>query len=98
MTKSELINVVARKVNGMPRADVETAVNTIFKAMAGSLLEEERIEIRGFGSFVVRHRKARDGHNPKTRDAVSIPSRRVPFFAVGKELRERVNAGRGKQR
>lgn len=96
MTKSELIDTVAHKVERLTRADVETAVNTIFKAMAQSLLEEERIEIRGFGSFVVRHRKARDGRNPKTGDSVSIPERRTPFFTVGKELRERVNSGRSR--
>ncbi|MBM4321662.1 MAG: integration host factor subunit beta [Deltaproteobacteria bacterium] len=96
MTKSELIDTVAHKVERLTRADVETAVNTIFKSMAQSLLQEERIEIRGFGSFVVRHRKARDGRNPKTGDSVAIPERRTPFFTVGKELRERVNSGRSK--
>jgi len=91
VTKSELIDVVARKMEHLTRADVEGAVNTIFKSMAQSLLDEDRIEIRGFGSFVVRRRKARDGRNPKTGEAVAIPERLTPFFTVGKELRERVN-------
>lgn len=94
MTKSELIDAVSRSAERFTRSDVETAVNAIFRSMTDSLRDEERIEIRGFGSFVVRHRKAREGRNPKTGQAVSIPERKAPFFTVGKELRERVNGGR----
>jgi len=91
VTKSELIDRVTRRVEGHSRARVEGAVNAIFAAMTESLLSDERIEIRGFGSFVVRQRRPRMGRNPKTGAAVAIPARRTPFFTVGKELRERVD-------
>ncbi|MBM4318411.1 MAG: integration host factor subunit beta [Deltaproteobacteria bacterium] len=97
MNKSELIDAVAKKTTGHRRADVEVAVSAIFASMANALTAEERVEVRGFGSFVVRHRKAREGRNPKTGAVVTIPPRRTPFFTVGKELRERVKAGRGKR-
>lgn len=91
MTKSELIDAVSRKTLNFTRRDVESIVNTIFESMTGSLARGERVEIRRFGSFSVRQRKARMGRNPKTGQAVAIPPRRVPFFTVGKELRERVD-------
>ncbi|MEM1009213.1 MAG: HU family DNA-binding protein, partial [Myxococcota bacterium] len=62
-------------------------------SMRQSLIRGERIEIRGFGSFTVKSREARLGRNPKTGAPVEIPSKRIPFFTVGKELRERVNQG-----
>ena len=94
MTKSELIDAVAIVADDFTRAEVEVVVNTVFKSMTKAMLRDERIEIRGFGSFVVRHRKARIGRNPKTGESVSIPVRRTPFFTVGKELKERVDQGR----
>ena len=66
-------------------------VNTVFDSMSDALERDERIEIRGFGSFEVRTRKPRIGRNPKTGMAVEVGERKVPFFKVGKELRERVN-------
>ena len=96
MTKSELINAVAQKQRTMTRREVEEGVNIVFEAMAYALREEERIEIRGFGSFTVRHRKARDGRNPRTGETVWLLHRRAVHFTVGKELLERVDAGRDK--
>jgi integration host factor subunit beta len=66
-------------------------VNTIFDAMTDALRRGERIEIRGFGSFQVKVREARDGRNPKTGEMVNIPAKRTPFFKVGKELKEMVD-------
>lgn len=93
MTKSDLVAAVAQKRKDLSKKDIELVVNTIFESMTRSLIQGERIEIRGFGSFTVKHRDARIGRNPKTGAAVAIPAKRVPFFTVGKELRERVNNG-----
>jgi integration host factor subunit beta len=70
-------------------------VNTIFDSMAKALRDGQRIEIRGFGSFQVKVREAREGRNPKTGDPVHISAKRTPFFKVGKELKEMVDASRG---
>jgi integration host factor subunit beta len=66
-------------------------VNAVFATMADALRRDERIEIRGFGSFVVKHRRAREGRNPKTGNTVYVAAKRVPFFKVGKELKLRVD-------
>jgi integration host factor subunit beta len=63
--------------------------------MTDALVKEDRIEIRGFGSFRVKHRKSRDGRNPKTGDPVKVPNKRIPFFTVGKELKEKLNHEKG---
>ncbi len=91
MTKRELIEKLAQKVEGLSLKDAELVVDTIFQAMTEALARGERIEIRGFGSFEVRQRRARQGRNPKTGEQVFVPEKRVPFFKVGKELRHRVN-------
>lgn len=91
MTKSELIEVLARKRSDIPYRDVEQAVKTLLEQMSESLSSGERIEIRGFGSFSLHFRPPRIGRNPKTGDAVSLDSKYVPHFKPGKELRERVN-------
>jgi integration host factor subunit beta len=93
VTKSDLVERVHARTPHLPKRDVELAVNCVFDAMTEALSEDERIEIRGFGSFTIKHRKARDGRNPKTGARVFVPDKRVPFFTVGKELRERVNDG-----
>ncbi|TNE49162.1 MAG: integration host factor subunit beta [Deltaproteobacteria bacterium] len=93
MTKSELIAAMSEKRRDISKKDIEMVVNTIFDSMRQALIDNDRIEIRGFGSFTIKHREARQGRNPKTGSSVSIPSKRVPFFTVGKELRERVNNG-----
>ena len=91
MTKHELIYEVARLYPRYSRRDAEVIVNAVFDSMADALHEGNRIEIRGFGSFVVKSRDARDGRNPKTGRLVSVPAKQVPFFKVGKELRLRVD-------
>ncbi|TCO83099.1 integration host factor subunit beta [Plasticicumulans lactativorans] len=91
MTKSELIEVLARKQSQLSYKDVETAVKAMIEHMSQSLSQGERIEIRGFGSFSLHFRPPRVGRNPKTGDAVTLPGKFVPHFKPGKELRERVN-------
>ena len=92
MTKSQLVDLAADEM-GQPRKAIETAVNTIFNSMAEALINGERIEVRGFGNFTVREYRPYNGRNPKTGVTVSVPAKRMPFFKVGKELRDRINEG-----
>ncbi len=94
MTKSELIDSLARKQPHLPYKDVELAVRTILEIMSNTLSDGERIEIRGFGSFSLHFRSPRMGRNPKTGDSVSLPGKYVPHFKPGKDLRERVDQSR----
>ena len=94
MTKSELIETIARKRKHLPTKDVELAVKHILEVMSGALATGERIEIRGFGSFSLHFRPPRMGRNPKTGEAVALSGKYVPHFKPGKSLRERVNEGR----
>lgn len=91
MTKRDLIDEVNKRFPHLSRLDSEVIINSIFESMVDAMGREERIEIRGFGSFVIKHRRARGGRNPKTGAMVSVSAKRVPFFKVGKELRLRVN-------
>lgn len=91
MTKSELIEVVARRMKDFTKKDMELIVNNIFESMKEALARGEKVEIRGFGSFKIKERKARDGRNPRTGAEIKIGPRKVPFFKAGKELRERIN-------
>ncbi len=91
MTKSGLIEEVAKRTPHISKKDTEVVVNTIFDSMTQALKEGERIEIRGFGSFQVKTRDAREGRNPKTGEPVQISAKRTPFFKVGKELKEMVD-------
>jgi integration host factor subunit beta len=91
MTKSELIERLSARHPQLPAADSELAVKTILDAMAKSLAQGGRIEIRGFGSFCVNFRPPRTGRNPKTGEKVMVPGKNVPHFKAGKELRERVD-------
>lgn len=93
MTKADLIAVVADKLK-FPWARAELLVDRIFESMVDALKRGEGIEIRGFGSFTIRQYKAYDGRNPRTGETVHVRPKRLAFFKVGKELRERVNAGR----
>ena len=95
MTKSELIEAVAEKA-GIPRARAELLVNGIFDAMGEALARGEGIELRGFGSFTVRTYDAYEGRNPKTGEPVHVNAKKLPFFKVAKELKERVDAGRAR--
>ena len=92
MTKSELIEAVAQRSN-ITKSRAELVVNCVFDAMTAALERGEGIEIRGYGSFTVRHYHAYDGRNPKSGEKVLVPEKRVPHFKPGKELRERVDAG-----
>ena len=91
MNKSDLIEVIGKKLPNLAARDVEVIVNTIFDGMTDALTKGNRIEIRGFGSFEVRVRKPRVGRNPKTGASVNVEQRRVPFFKAGRELREKVD-------
>lgn len=91
MTKSELIERLSFSNNALNKKESELIVNTIFDSIGDALIEGERVEIRGFGSFTVRERDAREARNPKSGEVVKIPSKKTPFFKTGKELREKVN-------
>jgi integration host factor subunit beta len=92
MTKSDLVQKLSEQVTTLTKKECEVIVDTVFHNMKDALQRGEKIEIRGFGSFTVRVRRAKEGRNPKTGEKVSIPEKRIPFFKVGKELRELVNA------
>ncbi|MDO8644211.1 MAG: integration host factor subunit beta [bacterium] len=95
MNKSDLVNIVDQKLGHLTHRDADLIVDTIFGQMKDALTGGDRIEIRGFGTFEVRVREARQGRNPKSGQTVSIGTRRVPFFKAGKELKERVNGKKG---
>jgi integration host factor subunit beta len=94
MTKSELIEAVAERTK-ITKSRAELVVNCVFDAMTAALERGEGIEIRGYGSFTVRSYKPYDGRNPRTGNQVSVPSKRLPFFKVGKELKTLVNSQGG---
>ncbi len=94
MTKSELIEALSRQQPYLAVKDVELAVKCIIEHMSAALAANERIEIRGFGSFSLHARAARIGRNPKTGESVSLPKKYVPHFKPGKELRDRVDASK----
>ena len=91
MTKADLIDEVSRLVE-LTRKDSEVIVETIFDSIVHSLRAGDKIEIRGFGSFRTRQRKARVGRNPKTGDRVEVPAKKIPFFKPSKELKDLVNS------
>jgi len=91
MTKSEIIDILSRKQSHLSSRDIELSVKLLLEQMSDTLTSGERIEIRGFGSFSLHHRKARRGRNPKTGETVDLTSKFVPHFKPGKELRDRVN-------
>jgi integration host factor subunit beta len=90
MTKAELVEEVA-KTTQLTKKHAEIIVNTVFDSIVDSLKAGEKIELRGFGSFRIRHRGPRLGRNPKTGDKVEVPAKRIPYFKPGKELREMLN-------
>jgi integration host factor subunit beta len=91
VTKRDLIEEVAQQYPRFSRREAEVMVNAVFDSMTDALAKGERIEIRGFGSFMVKQRAAREGRNPRTGAIVSVAAKRVPLFKVGKELRLRVD-------
>lgn len=91
MNKSELIEKLAEK-SGLNVMQAEEIVNLIYKKMRDTMVNGGRIEIRGFGSFVVKEYEAYQGRNPKTGEKISVPPKKLPFFKVGKELKERIDS------
>jgi len=91
MTKSELIQRLTSKNAHLHQQDLERVVNTVLDEITDSLSRGERVELRGFGAFSVRERMARQGRNPRTGEQVQVPSKRTPFFKMGKDLKERLN-------
>ena len=97
MTKSELIAQLAKKItlsekyNDFRRSDVEKIVNCFFDTISDALARGDRVELRGFGAFSVRHREKRKGRNPRTGESVDVAAKKVPFFKMGKGMRERLN-------
>ncbi len=92
MIKSELVQRIAARNPHLYQRDVERIVNTILDEIVRALKEDNRVELRGFGAFSVRYRKARIARNPRTGEPVEVPEKKVPHFKTGKELRERLNA------
>jgi len=90
MTKAELVDEVARVVS-LTKKQAETIVNIVFDSIVDSLRSGQKIELRGFGSFRLRSRKSRTGRNPKTGEKVDVPSKKIPYFKPGKELKELIN-------
>jgi integration host factor subunit beta len=91
MTKSALIEKIAGNVEGLTKKQTEMVVETIFDSIKEALSKGDKVEIRGFGNFKLRSRRARKARNPKTGEAVDVEPKRVPYFKVGKELREMIN-------
>ncbi len=90
MTKAELVDHVTA-LGDLTRRDGEVIVDTLFDSIIGALKADDKVEVRGFGSFRTRQRKPRTGRNPKTGASVSVPAKRVPYFKPSKELRDLVN-------
>src|SRR5258705_13433233 len=93
MTKSDLGETFSTKLS-LPKGRAEARVDCVFDTMERALRNGERIEIRGFGSFEIREYKAYEGRNPRTGATVEVKPKRLPFFKVGKELKERINLSR----
>ena len=91
MTKSELIARLAEQNPSLYHRDLEQLVNTVFETITKALEDGDRVELRGFGAFSVRERKARIGRNPRTGEPVDVEAKRMPFFKMGKGMRERLN-------
>ena len=91
MIRSELIHKIANANTHLYHRDVERIVNVLFDEIVEALTRGDRVELRGFGAFTVKHRAARQGRNPRTGAAVPVAEKLVPFFKTGKELRDRLN-------
>jgi integration host factor subunit beta len=93
VTRSDLIAELAASHPHLRVADIELIVVTVFDQITEALARGDRVELRGFGAFTVRQRNAHIGRNPRTREAVPVAEKAVPFFKTGKELRVRLNRG-----
>ena len=98
VVKSDLVDAVSLIHKDVSRKNIEATIDIVFDCMTEALTRDERIEIRGFGSFTSKIRDAREGRNPRTGEKVSVPRKRTPLFTVGKELKERIGIGRRKSR
>ena len=94
VTKAELVEEVTR-VTELPRKDSEAVVEVIFESIITALQADDKIEIRGFGSFRTRERRGRAGRNPKTGEKVEVPKKKIPYFKPSKELKDHVNNPHG---
>ena len=92
MTKSELISKITSKNSYLYHKDVYKIIDTLFNSVTKALKDGDRVELRGFGSFTTKLRNARIGRNPKTGDPVAIPQKKMPFFKMGKSMKERINS------
>jgi len=95
MNKSELIEALSRDTD-LPHREAAAITNTIIETMTEALAQGESIEIRGFGSFVIKNYGSYEGRNPKTGEKIKVSPKKLPFFKVGKDLREQVNQKRRK--
>jgi integration host factor subunit beta len=95
MIKSELVQRIAEHNPHLYQRDVENIVNAILDEIVAALARGDRVELRGFGAFSVKHRPARAGRNPRTGAHVPVDQKSVPFFKTGKEMRERLNRDSG---
>ncbi len=91
MIRSELIQTIAEENPHLLQRDVERVVNTVLEEVIAAMERGDRVELRGFGAFSVKHRDARQGRNPRTGDSVAVEEKHVPFFKTGKLLRDRLN-------
>ncbi len=91
MIRSELVLALAKENPELRSEEVEQIVDIFFNEISERLAEGGRVELRGFGAFSTREREARVGRNPRTGESVEVPSKRVPYFKPGKEMRERLN-------
>ena len=92
MTKSELILKITSKNSYLYHKDVYKIIDTLFNCVTKALKNGDRVELRGFGTFTTKLRNARIGRNPKTGDPVAIPQKKIPFFKMGKSMKERINS------
>lgn len=91
MTKSELIQRLAERNPHLFLRDIEKIVDTVFDEISDAMADGDRVELRGFGAFSVKHRDARTGRNPRTGETVKVEAKRLPFFKTGKALHEKLN-------
>jgi len=92
MTKSELVEIITERQEGITHKEAEVVVNTILSVIGDALADGDHVELRGFGSFTTKDRRPRIGRNPKTGESVMVPAKVVPHFKPGKLLRERVDS------
>ena len=91
MTKSDIVKKIIEK-EGLRRTIAEEVVDIIFDSMKEALVKGDKVEIRGFGSFKVKDYEGYEGRNPRTGEIINVPSKKLPFFKVGKDLKERLNS------